>query len=267
MSSDYSALEPFEASSAAIRTLRAAYIIIITILFLNMLIAMLNLKIKRADKNAGNFYHLQMASLQVEIELGLLSASERTRRDWFPTWFSYTMTETEKREWSDYIEKNPLQWARDNNFGEEKENVPIPGRESDLNEIEGAQPLTETVSADNSSPQSNSESTQRDPDAKAQAASQQSDTKKNSSSMMQKPVKGDSSAADVDTQNPPESTQLNANQPSRIEEEDYIIHTCKVCGKAGRLCTRCRLVAYCSTEHQKLDWKSHKPACKSKVGN
>jgi hypothetical protein len=265
MSSDYSALEPFEASSAAIRTLRAAYIIIITILFLNMLIAMLNLKIKRADKNAGNYYHLQMASLQVEIELGLLSASERTRRDWFPTWFSYTMTETEKREWSDYVEKNPLQWVRDNDFGEEKENVPIPTRESDLNEIEGAQPLTEAVSADNSSPQSNSESTQRDLNIKTPATSRQSETKKNPSSKLQKPVEGDPPVINVDTHNPPESTQAKVNPPSYPEEEEYIIHTCKICGKAGRLCTRCRLVAYCGLEHQRLDWKNHKPVCKSKV--
>lgn len=70
ISSDYGVLEPFQDFSAAVRTLRALYIIIITILFLNMLIAMLNLKIKHADKNARNLYHLQMASLQVEIELG-----------------------------------------------------------------------------------------------------------------------------------------------------------------------------------------------------
>jgi len=231
-----------------------------------MLIAMLNLKIKRADKNAGNFYHLQMASLQVEIELGLLSASERARRDWFPTWFSYTMTETEKREWSAYVEKNPLQWARDNDFGEEEENVPIPARESDLNEIEGAQHVTEAASADNSSPQSNSESTQRDLNVKAPAASQQSDTKKNSSSRLQKPIEGDPSAVNVDTPNLPESAQAKVEPSTHPEEEDYIIHTCKICGKAGRLCTRCRLVAYCGLEHQRLDWKSHKPVCKSKVG-
>ena len=83
ISSDYGALEPFESEFVAVKTLRALYIIIITILFLNTLIALLNLKIKAADKNASNLFHLQMASLQVEIELGLLSSSERKRRDWY----------------------------------------------------------------------------------------------------------------------------------------------------------------------------------------
>lgn len=124
ISSDYGALEPFESASAAVRALRALYIIIVTILFLNTLIAILNLKIKRADKNAGNLYNLQMASLQVEIELGLLSSSERSRRDWFPEWFSYTMTETEKRVWRDYVDKNPLKWVEENNFNEDKDHAP-----------------------------------------------------------------------------------------------------------------------------------------------
>jgi hypothetical protein len=29
-----------------------------------------------------------------------------------------------------------------------------------------------------------------------------------------------------------------------------------------RLCSRCKDVVYCSTEHQKADWKLHKPKCK-----
>jgi hypothetical protein len=82
ISSDYGALEPFESEFAAARALRALYIIAITILFLNTLIAILNLKIKTADKNASNLFHLQMASLQAETELGLLSSSKRKRRDW-----------------------------------------------------------------------------------------------------------------------------------------------------------------------------------------
>lgn len=87
---------------------------------------MLNLKIKKADKNAANLYHLQMASLQVEIELGLLSSSERKRRDWFPTWFTYSMTETEQHTWEDYVEKNKLNWDEDNDFAESKDNAPPP---------------------------------------------------------------------------------------------------------------------------------------------
>jgi hypothetical protein len=126
IASDYDALQPWEEGSAAVRTLKALYIVVITILFLNTLIAILNLKIKRADKNAANLYHLQMASLQVQIELGLLSASERARRDWFPEWFSYSMTEREERAWNDFLEKNPVKWLDENRFGEEKDHASRP---------------------------------------------------------------------------------------------------------------------------------------------
>ncbi|KAF3932676.1 hypothetical protein ABW19_dt0202472 [Dactylella cylindrospora] len=99
-----------------------------------MLVAMLNLKLKGADKNAGNLYHLQMASLQVEIELGLLSSSERKRRDWFPIWFSYSMTEAEKRAWDDYVETNPPKWTGNKNDdkGEDQaqaERVPVQSKQ------------------------------------------------------------------------------------------------------------------------------------------
>lgn len=126
ISSDCGALEPLQSASAAVSTLRALYIIIITILFLNTLIAILNLKMKKADKNAGNLYHSQITSLQVEIELGLLSSSQRARRDWFPEWFSYTLTEIEKRVWEKFVEMNPLKWAEENGFNEGKDHAPVP---------------------------------------------------------------------------------------------------------------------------------------------
>lgn len=53
MASDYDALDKWEGSSAAARTLRALYIIVITILLLNTLIALLNLKVKNADKRVS----------------------------------------------------------------------------------------------------------------------------------------------------------------------------------------------------------------------
>lgn len=39
------------------------------------------------------------------------------------------------------------------------------------------------------------------------------------------------------------------------------------CGKqtANLQCTGCRLAYYCSKEHQKADWKSHKHLCRSSV--
>jgi hypothetical protein len=285
ISSDYGALEPFESASTAVRTLRALYIIVITILFLNTLIALLNLKIKRADKNAGNLYHLQMASLQVEIELGLLSSSERARRDWFPEWFSYSMAETEKRAWRDYLDKNLLKWAEENNFNEDKDNAPL-------------EPL-ETTSQQNTSAGSTG----------AAAATSSSTTKQHTQQSTS--VAQGSSAAACSQSQPPEPTpqpeaapliihdgkpatdlfaalgpldesnlplddlgldylglddsddhllgDLNANASSSAQSSP---NACIVCLKPGRLCTNCRKAAYCGKKHQQEHWKVHKKECK-----
>lgn len=53
MASDYDALKVWERSSAAARTLRSLYIIVVTILLLNTLIALLNLKVKSADEQVS----------------------------------------------------------------------------------------------------------------------------------------------------------------------------------------------------------------------
>ncbi|KAI0261020.1 hypothetical protein BC834DRAFT_830736, partial [Gloeopeniophorella convolvens] len=38
---------------------------------------------------------------------------------------------------------------------------------------------------------------------------------------------------------------------------------CRVCREdSNKRCQRCKYVFYCSTEHQKSDWKAHKPFCK-----
>jgi len=40
---------------------------------------------------------------------------------------------------------------------------------------------------------------------------------------------------------------------------------CYACGCAGALrCAACQIATYCSKQHQKMDWKYHKVACKSK---
>lgn len=42
---------------------------------------------------------------------------------------------------------------------------------------------------------------------------------------------------------------------------------CRVCGTSEKLqrCGRCRLVCYCSTQHQRADWPSHKEVCRDPV--
>ena len=46
------------------------------------------------------------------------------------------------------------------------------------------------------------------------------------------------------------------------QQSDYE-NGCKVCGKLdGTMrCAKCKVVKYCSTEHQKQDWKRHKGTC------
>lgn len=52
------------------------------------------------------------------------------------------------------------------------------------------------------------------------------------------------------------STELNRLQETLL--------SCPVCASTQNLlrCARCKIVVYCSKEHQKLDWKRHKSYCK-----
>ncbi|OCK78347.1 hypothetical protein K432DRAFT_394863 [Lepidopterella palustris CBS 459.81] len=275
ITSDYGALEPFQESSAAVRTLRATYIIIITILFLNMLIAILNLRMKTADKNAENLYHLQMASLQVEIEIGLLSSSERANRDWFPEWFSYVMTETEKRNWNDYVDKNPIKWTEENDFGYEKEHAP----QKQAEPVQQKQPasVTAPASASSAKPQQETKgisSQQENHQTRTSPKVEDDDNEEDWVDKPDQPVNHENTSLDellsydaggaVD-KNEGESNQVNEPASSTsIQDPPASTYPCKVCGQPGLRCTSCYLNAYCGREHQKLDWKNHKRACKGK---
>ena len=275
IASDYGALAPFQPVSAAIITLQALYIIVITILLLNALIAILNLKMRTADKNAANLYHLQMASLQVEIELGLLSSSERARRDWFPEWFSYSMTETEKRDWEDYVAKNPLRWTDENDFSEDKDHAPLSPVKDEAEESEQAQP-----SAPNASTVTESSLTEKQATRNSKASLQSSTPLAMSQQQRTEHVphhgpeqlhghesvpvaSGDGweSYSDVAIA---EESQEHGVAAAAVQASPGTKACCELCEKPGYLCTGCRVVAYCSKEHQAQHWRTHKSACKGK---
>lgn len=47
--------------------------------------------------------------------------------------------------------------------------------------------------------------------------------------------------------------------------DSKVVNACYVCGSTRKLlqCGSCKSIFYCSREHQKLDWKRHKPSCHS----
>lgn len=60
---------------------------------------------------------------------------------------------------------------------------------------------------------------------------------------------------------PPDDSQFDANEPN--PSADKLQDLCCVCGIAGpKRCAKCHTAAYCSKEHQALDWKAgHKRVC------
>lgn len=55
------------------------------------------------------------------------------------------------------------------------------------------------------------------------------------------------------------------NEDTKSEEIPSPVHLCRVCGCRGpSACSKCRKVFYCSTAHQRVDWKlRHKKECDS----
>ncbi|KAI8810336.1 hypothetical protein BJ742DRAFT_770359 [Cladochytrium replicatum] len=99
--------------AASVRGLQSLFVLMVSILLLNLLIALLNMAVAGAAARARNIWHYQMAVHICEIELGYLLPHERRRTDWFPPYFSYTMTEMESRLWQEFVDKNPLVFAGD----------------------------------------------------------------------------------------------------------------------------------------------------------
>ncbi|KAK2861236.1 hypothetical protein FQN49_004410 [Arthroderma sp. PD_2] len=279
--SDYGALEKWEVSSAAARTLRALYTIVITILLLNTLIALLNLKVKSADKRPRLLWLRQMAALQCEIELGLLGRWERARRDWFPEWFTCRMSKGEKQEWTAHLEQSPLRWTKENNFDANKDHGPRARRE------QAQQRDNSAVEATAASGRGNNDDND-DLDLKESA---ESHTASNASDAEAIPpgtpllyingepaVIADETIAEqlqtqTDDSSPPTEageasdrtvSQQRTTGSSTPEPPADSQKACVVCSAPGKLCTGCRKIAYCGVEHQRSDWKTHKSICKGK---
>ncbi|KAF8520010.1 hypothetical protein BU17DRAFT_65658 [Hysterangium stoloniferum] len=108
MTNDFTSLEPFTESLVSIQVLRAVFTVLFSILLLNSLIALLNLRVEAADNRSRTIWRRQMAAMIVEIERGILTARERKNPRWFPRWFTYNITEDEKNQWQYYIDKQPL---------------------------------------------------------------------------------------------------------------------------------------------------------------
>jgi hypothetical protein len=115
MSNDFKSLEPWKDSMTSIRLLRPLYTIIVSILLLNMLIALLITSYLcrhlKSSFQSRNIWYRQWAAMLVEIERGVLTESERKNPHWFPRWFNYTLTESDRNEWQSFMENHPSMFA------------------------------------------------------------------------------------------------------------------------------------------------------------
>ncbi|CZR64422.1 uncharacterized protein PAC_14320 [Phialocephala subalpina] len=313
--------------------MRALFIIVITILFLNTLIALLSLKIKTADKNASNLFHLQMTSLQVEIELGCfprLNANVGIGMDisrafpfilsrwisfqylktietlnpqvqfWFlnriycpgyllmretfrfPEWFNYSMTESEKRTWDEYKEKNLLKWLDESNFNEDKEHVPY------IPEATTQQAVSNNTATAASSSTARQQAAHPPPSTQSNSAEASSSQPQASAPEPEEPpliIHDGKPATDLlaalgpvdDIEFPVDDTPepdpylddldddiwdfgTKAKPPSSTQSTSKLRI---ICQQPGSLCNNCRKVAYYSKAHQREHWKTHKSECKS----
>ena len=165
------------------------------------------------------------------------------------------MTESEKRVWKDYLEKNPLEWTEENNFGEDKDHTPVLPQESAA--ASGADGLEgETTS---NAVANDEEGGDKEPEVAAVKPGEGSPDKQRQDG--EQPLPGVDAAHLVDDSGsiPLTPHQMTVPSPSKTGL------ACKVCGRPGRRCAGCMLVAYCGKEHQLQDWKKHKTLCEGKT--
>src|SRR5581483_625919 len=53
----------------------------------------------------------QVAEMIVDVEKYFLTPRERGRPDWFPTWFTYTVSESEMTKWKEWKEVKGKAWS------------------------------------------------------------------------------------------------------------------------------------------------------------
>ncbi|KAJ8469516.1 hypothetical protein ONZ45_g16864 [Pleurotus djamor] len=275
MSNDFNSLDPWKDELVTIRILRAIFTVVVSILLLNCLIALLNLKVEAADLKSRNIWIRQMAMLLVEIERGLLTDSERRRPHWFPRWFTYILTESERRRWQDFVDRNPL----DLGYGPDDDDkgkgpgiqpttvAPAPGPSgpsqpphSDANKSAAPTPHTSTIVP---SPDANPSDK---PDVPTTVP-------------ISPPTQGGSAAQShsphvaspsTTVENIPlvplkSSVSQSASEEASSSSDPLSVDKCQICNLGTTLvCSNCKSARYCSAEHQLVHWKEHKKVCKGK---
>ena len=234
-----------------------------------------------------------MASLQCEIELGLLSQAERARRDWFPEWFTYTISNAEKRAWSEHLEKDPLCGAEESRFGEGRDHAPTALEPAPTrNETAGAgTPAEDRYNAADAGKVDKPGAEKYVKTSVAGSSPQQPSLPLPSSSSH--PAEGPLPDLPLIYYNgqplaiitePTEQPQTQASSSltttseasSRGQDDPPskpggpgapVVRQkpCQVCSAPGKLCDGCRSIVYCCKSHQKQDWKKHKSGCKGKT--
>ena len=93
----------------------------------------------------------QVAEMIVDIEKYFLTPRERSRSDWFPTWFTYTVSESEMAEWEKWMEVKGKEWTLIE-IKEDKEKGKIETLEQSIDEIKSIlQQLRDEISEKGSS--------------------------------------------------------------------------------------------------------------------
>lgn len=215
-----------------------------------------------------------MAITVVEIERGLLTDAERKSPDWFPRWFTYTLTNSEQQDWIDFMAENPLEVGYDPEGGQHQalqrdlatqnqgppnpptaptpphppplahpnQDIATPGRLTvalDSTAVMSVEPYDLSSNVDNSS-------TPPLPSGETLTPALLG----GSSSLPSPPC----------TRSHQSGTSSPASSPSAFKQ----VKACHICILPPIIiCQACESVFYCSEEHRVQDFKTHRKHCRS----